>query len=392
MLMKIAIVHSRYSSGAASGENVVVRNHLTSLHNLGHEVELFEYETPSSFNSIIFKLQSAITVSFGISGANPTRRIKQFGPDVIFLHNIFPNISERWLKSIDIPIVRFVHNFRTLCAIGTFYRDNSSCYDCLTISLWSSLKNKCYKNSFFATLPVFFSIVRTKIGNRPLINSPEMTLVLSKKAVTLVESHERGVRNVKVLHNFVDELPPTERLQPELGKRWVIISRLEPEKGIEELLNVLPMNIGLDIIGDGSLLPILKSKYRLSRDIRFLGKLNQSEIFETLSSYTGAFFSSKWLEGAPMTLIEFLRAGIPTISITNNVEIPGLMPELTLTWGEVDLRNKLNSLVSQVQDHTQREILSNQATKAYLHSFNVTAWQTTLMKYLNSLDFNAANT
>jgi len=372
--MKIAIVHSRYSSGVASGENVVVRNHAASLRNLGHEVELFEYATPDSLNSLAFKIRSTITVSLGVGGANPTRRIKEYGPDYIFLHNIFPNISESWMKRIDIPIVRFVHNFRTLCASGTFYRNGSSCYDCLTIGLWSSLKNRCYKSSLLATLPVFFSILRTKIGIRPLINIPDLTLVLSNKAVSLIESHESGVRNIKVLHNFVDELPFVSNYQSKVKNRWVIVSRLEPEKGIEELLGILPVDIRLDLIGDGSLLPILKSKYEASHDIRFLGKLSQSKIFETLSSYTGAFFSSKWLEGAPMTVIEFLRSGVPTISITNNLEIPGLMSDLTLAWGDEGLVDKLNSLVTRIQDENHREFYSNQAKNEYLNSFNSDAW------------------
>ena len=119
--MKIAVVHSFYSSTNPSGENLVVDAQVAALRQAGHDVLLIARHTDEEEHRPTYPLRAALSVATGF-GASPVRALEQFSPDVVNLHNWFPNFGTRWLKSLKFPSVVTLHNFRTLCPIGTLYR------------------------------------------------------------------------------------------------------------------------------------------------------------------------------------------------------------------------------------------------------------------------------
>src|SRR4051812_31099182 len=72
------------------------------------------------------KLGAAFAVASGY-GASPLSALSRFKPDVVHVHNLFPNWAWRWLNEWDGPLVATLHNFRPLCAAGTLFRDDHNC-------------------------------------------------------------------------------------------------------------------------------------------------------------------------------------------------------------------------------------------------------------------------
>jgi hypothetical protein len=85
------MVHSFYSSAQPSGENTVVLNEVDALRRAGHEVALFAAHTDELEGEVFYKLRSGMRVATGY-GRNPLKAINDFSPDVVHVHNLFPNL------------------------------------------------------------------------------------------------------------------------------------------------------------------------------------------------------------------------------------------------------------------------------------------------------------
>src|SRR2546421_567820 len=89
---RIAVVHSFYTSQVPSGENAVVAAQVESLRNNGLDVELFATATDEVAGQRWNPARSAARVATG-HGRSPGRALRDFQPDVVHVHNLFPNWS-----------------------------------------------------------------------------------------------------------------------------------------------------------------------------------------------------------------------------------------------------------------------------------------------------------
>src|SRR5688572_988933 len=127
--MRIALVHSYYSSRVPSGENNVVDAQAQALRSAGHDVVVVAQSTNHRMRRRTYSLEAAVTVATGI-GPSPLRALREFAPDVVHLHNLFPNFGRRWLREYDGPLVATMHNYRPLCPAATLFRDGGVCTEC----------------------------------------------------------------------------------------------------------------------------------------------------------------------------------------------------------------------------------------------------------------------
>ena len=129
--MRILILHSRYRSGPASGENRVVDDEARLLSEAGHQVDVFAPEVgqPSTLQMIKAGL-GAIWSREAV--AEVRRRVERRKPDIVHCHNLFPALSPAVLRATDeVPLLVTLHNYRFLCLPATFLRDGEVCEDCL---------------------------------------------------------------------------------------------------------------------------------------------------------------------------------------------------------------------------------------------------------------------
>lgn len=316
--MRIAVVHSFYSSAQPSGENIVVNEQVAQLEAAGHEVFLISRN--SDVTSIWGKLLQIISASWSAAsgfGPSPAKQLKKFKPQIVHVHNTFPNWGIRWTSKAKVPIVLTLHNFRYVCASGTMLLNGTYCNLCVKKkTAISAVINRCYRNSIFASIPLAVGI--SSGASSILMSNASCVIVLSERAKKLHVQNGIDERKIKVVPNFVQPFSSNltkETITPKAN--WIFIGRLSPEKGLVELLRHWPEDQILDVYGAGELLPQLSKA--MNTNINFKGVKPREYLFDILPSYKGLIFPSLAAEGAiPMTYVEALAAGVPTICLKGN--------------------------------------------------------------------------
>ena len=306
--MRIALVHSFYRGDQPSGENVVVARQAEALSEAGDEVVVISRHTDLERARPAYALRSALTVATGV-GPDPAPELRRFRPDVVHVHNLFPNIGDRWLDTWPTPVVVTLHNYRHLCANAMLYRDGSTCTLCPDGDRWAGVRHSCYKGSRAATIPLAMANYRGPGANR-LLRRADRVIALSRLASRTVTAAGLDQAKVCVLPTGVDSIVSEPPPSPP-SEVWLAAGRLAPEKGFRHLVEQWPRGVRLDIIGDGPDRALLESCGR--DDIAIEGPLARDELLSRLPRYTGLVFSSQWLEGLPLMVLESLAAGLPVI-------------------------------------------------------------------------------
>ncbi|WP_231498787.1 glycosyltransferase, partial [Gordonia alkanivorans] len=113
--MRVTVVHSFYSDAQPSGENTVVQAQVDEL-SKDHTVNLVERRTSELIGSSAYKIRAALYSSGLASNRAVLDEIEATEPDLVHVHNTFPNIGTRWLSSLNIPYVLTAHNYRMMCS------------------------------------------------------------------------------------------------------------------------------------------------------------------------------------------------------------------------------------------------------------------------------------
>lgn len=323
--MRVALLHSFYSSAQSSGENVAVAAQAESLARAGHEVLVLGRRTDDEERLPGYKAKAAWRTLTN-RGPNPAERLAAFAPDVVHVHNTVPNIGTTWVDSWRGPIVHTLHNFRPLCSNGLLFRDGHLCTECPDGRPWAAVEHGCYRDSRLASLPI---AVRNAGGlaDNPLLRRSDALVVLSTFARSTYVRYGVPESRLRQVPNGVSQVH--SRVAPvRSGAGWIAVGRLRAEKGMAELVAAWPRGERLDIAGDGPLRSELERRIgaRESQDIRLLGQLDAVELRRRLPEYRGLVFSSLGPEAAaPLVVIEALEAGIPVAIIDTSPHAPELV-------------------------------------------------------------------
>ena len=97
------------------------------------------------------------------------------------------------------------------------------------------------------------------------------------------------------------------------GAFALFVGRLAEEKGIQTLIAAWRTlrDIPLKVAGDG---PLRQMEW--PSGVTVLGQQSRDEIVRLMQSATVLIFPSVWFEGQPMTLLEALACGLPTVART----------------------------------------------------------------------------
>ncbi|NBM16473.1 glycosyltransferase family 4 protein [Streptomyces sp. GC420] len=348
--LRIAIVHSFYSSATPSGENQAVADQMAALDRAGLKPHLVAAHTDRLSRSPLYPLRAAVTVGSG-RGHSPEADLRRLRPDVVHVHNLFPNFGSAWLSNWDGPIIATVHNYRPLCAAATLYRKGATCTLCPDGDRWAGLRNGCYRQSRTATAPLAWAGRHGAPAN-PLLRRADRIVVLSEASrQTYVRAGIEPGRLVLVPNFTSDAASPkgvgSGRRHDRVDAPWVFAGRLTPEKGLMELLVRWPASERLDVVGDG---PLLEDCRRAApRAVRFLGAVQYSELRERLPSWRGLVFPSRCPEGAPLIYPEALAAGLPVLAFPGSAVADSVREQgtgMVVGWHE-----PLDAALSRAADH-----------------------------------------
>ncbi|MBC5620740.1 MULTISPECIES: glycosyltransferase [Butyricimonas] len=149
----------------------------------------------------------------------------------------------------------------------------------------------------------------------------DVVIAVSKSLANRIDQHFK--KKAVVIHNMVNA-SFFERSQyfPKKGVfSFITVGNLFPIKGHDLLIEAFKKacfddHVELKIIGDGRLrfyLEQLVDKYRLNRQVKFLGKRNKEDIKEFLNS-SNVFVLSSIAENFSVALLEGLASGLPAIA------------------------------------------------------------------------------
>ncbi|WP_127360607.1 glycosyltransferase family 4 protein [Actinacidiphila soli] len=315
--LHVALVHSVYGSESPSGENQAVLDQAQALRCAGHLVSTVAAHTDELQTTTLYKLRAGLTVATGL-GRTPLAQLARLCPDVVHVHNLFPNFGRSWVSKWNGAIVATLHNYRPLCAVGTLHRDGALCTRCPDGERWSGLKLGCYRGSRAATLPLSWAN-RRGVSADPLLRRADRVVVLSERSRDLYVRFGLPESRLSLVPNFVslrDPCGPAESAADEPDDtrcRWLFVGRLSEEKGILQLLRNWPAGEPLDVIGSGPLDSACRAV--APRGVRLLGALPHQGLTARMPRYTGLVLPSVCPESAmPLVCQEALAAGLPVLA------------------------------------------------------------------------------
>jgi glycosyltransferase involved in cell wall biosynthesis len=255
------------------------------------------------------------------AGRSPLAAIEAFDPDVVHVHNLFPNIGRRWVRRLERPLVTTLHNYRPLCVNGLLYRDGHVCTLCPDGRRWSGLVYACYRDSRAASLPLTIANLRGPAAD-PLLARADRIVVLSSLAAGIYSKAGIPADRLTVWPNFLrSDLDPGRPGPDREADGFLYVGRLSPEKAIARLVSAWPADEGapvLRIVGEGPDDEAVRAA-AAGRPVEVLGRVTRAEVVALMRRSIGLVFPSAWYEGFPLVYAEAMAAGLPVLAWAPNV-------------------------------------------------------------------------
>ncbi len=310
--MNILIIHNRYQ--IPGGEDEVVRSEKAMLERFGHKAVLYERSNveieQSSFTE---KMRFAVRdVRWSPRSYREIREIiRKENIDLVHAHNTFLVISPSVYQSCrdeNVPVVQTLHNYRFLCPNGLFYRDGHICTDCLKFGRQSAIVNRCWRNSFGASLMIT-KTVDAFYAKGILQDDIQHYIALSDFSRRLFVQNGLPEGKVSVKPNFFN-FDPGSVMEKE--NYALYIGGFFSYKGVETLVSAW-RDVGnectLKMIGDG---PLFSRIQEVKTDnIELLGRRSFEETIQYLRRARFLIVPSECYENFPRVIVEAFACGVP---------------------------------------------------------------------------------
>jgi glycosyltransferase involved in cell wall biosynthesis len=307
--VRILILHSRYLSGAASGENRVVDDEARLLTEGGHQVDVWD---PSPHN--VHGLRLMGTAGRAIWSTDATARvrglIRRSKAEIVHCHNLFPVLSPAVLRAARderAAVVMTLHNYRLLCLPATFIRDGRVCEDCLGRTPWPGVVHACYRDSTLGSAALATSLSL----HNAFHTFDRVTKYLAVSGFVRRKYVEAGWPDdrIEVKSNFAWENP--RRDGP--GRHFLYLGRLSPEKGVATLLAAWKRSSArLLVVGDGPTAQALRGG--APTNVEFRPTVAPAEVPALIREARAVLLPSRWYEAQPRVILEAYAAGVPVVA------------------------------------------------------------------------------
>ena len=221
-----------------------------------------------------------------------------------------------------------------------------------------------FSNTRVVQRTLMLSLIR--LLQRIVIRLSDLVITVNEELAAM--SQQLGAKQVLIVEPYLDLRKFVPAAKPE-GRRFRVmyVGRLEPEKGILDLLaaarSLASENIEFVIAGGGSLAPALNFATRSQADlskVRLLGPVNHDAMPE-LYHQADVVVLPSYTEGAPVAVFEAMASGCPVVA-TRVGNLPTLFRDeveimFVATADPQDLASKLRTLC--VNDNLRKELVRN---------------------------------
>jgi glycosyltransferase involved in cell wall biosynthesis len=310
------MVHNFYRSGTPGGEDVAFAQERDLLQAAGHEVVCY-----TRSNDEMHELNPLDIVRTALDLHRSRRTERELGallrdsrPAVAHFHNTFPLISESGFevcRSLDVPVVQTLHNYRFTCIAATHFRDGAVCEACVPGDARPAVQHRCYRN-LPASVALAWSTVRNHAARRHGARVDRYFALNRFMAGRLCDA---GVPESRIVIKPNFAKPPSIESAGDRGYA-LFAGRLSREKGLGVLLDawreLSPWP--LKIAGDGPLKATLAARIAEENlPIELLGMQSREALWRWLAGANLLIVPSIWFEGMPLVVLEALAMGVPVI-------------------------------------------------------------------------------
>jgi glycosyltransferase involved in cell wall biosynthesis len=240
------------------------------------------------------------------------RLIKEFNPDLVHVHELYPFFSP-WVlvecRRSRIPVIMTCHDFRFTCPIMIHWRKGNICRLCERGNEhWCVFKN-CRSNILESLSYAMRSFIARKL--RLLENNVSRYIAPSqfvKKQMII-----GGVQSEKisVIPNMITI--PDAYDSNHLGSYIAFVGRITPAKGIKSLLeSARTTGIPIHLAGDYSEMADLVKEAPLN--VKFEGHLNRDQLSSFYRNARCLVVPSTSYECSPVVIAEAMSYGLPVIA------------------------------------------------------------------------------
>ena len=343
--MRVLVVHNRARSGAPSGEEVAVATEVDGMRAHGWQVhtlqtssdELVGDETP---------LHARLRASpRGVWNQDAVRRLRtaveQFHPDVVHLHNDFPQLGpavHHALAELGTPHVQSIHNYRFACVNGSLFRDGHECTDCVGRAFAAAgIRHRCGGSTARSVY------VASWIAANHVMRSRADPLLVANSEYVGAQLVRHGVSPDRVTHRYNLAWPGPDVLVPHDERQGVVAAgRLDQIKGLDVLVEAwvaaVPSGHRLTIVGTGPQEAALQRMADGRDDVEILGPVPHHEMLDRFAHARLVVVPSRWPEPFGRIAMEALHHGTPAL-VSDAGGLPEaasrLVPELVVPAGDV---------------------------------------------------------
>lgn len=375
--MRILQVHNKYASGVG-GEDMVVESERKYL--IEHGITVGQYlvsNSEISTNTLGKAIMLGARSIWSFSHYQAIKKcINDFKPDLVHVHNTFAILSPSifWaIKSMHIPCVLTLHNYRLICPTATLFRDGKICEECIGRFPYPAFLHRCRYNDSFLTVAVnaLSQVIHHLISTYK--NKIDAFIVLTPGFANIIQRSGFPKSKINVKPNSISDVFSQFNSHISRENQIVFVGQIVSAKGIEFLLETWTLNkfnhCLLIIIGNGPDKVQLQERFSSRSDIVWLGKLDHNRVLEVISRSRFLVMPSLWNEPFGLSAVEALMLATPVI----------LPDHLALAFfaenaGYVYTRNDKKSL-SRVLDlsirinHNDWKKFSRFARQSYLNFF-----------------------
>jgi glycosyltransferase involved in cell wall biosynthesis len=316
--MVILLVHNYYQR--EGGEDAGVRQERDLLAAGGHRI--LEYSRCSG-EIALNGLSSRVKLGAGALWSKRTYSelrslIARDRPEVAFIHNTVPLISPSAYfacAEAGVPVVQTLHNYRFLCPAGTFLREGKICEECVTSTLFRSVRHSCYQDSASASATLALMLASQRaLGTW----NEKVSCYIARTGFARKKFIEGGLPEERIVVKPCFVHPdPGPRMGS--GDTVLFLGRLSPEKGVRTLIaawELLGGSVPLRIAGDGPLREELEAEVerRGIAGVKVLGRVPGADLLDEMKRARFLVFPSEWYEGLPLTIAEAFACGVPVVA------------------------------------------------------------------------------
>ncbi len=330
--MKILVVNKFYY--LRGGAELVAIGTADLMRKAGHDVRAFSMDYPLNMDApelkytvpeVSFKgtasekMRGAARV-LGLDGLRNSFRkaLDEFRPDVVHFHNIHSYLSPAMVEEAHKSGARVLwtlHDYKLVCPSYLMMQpDGSTCSECLT-SGTAVLRHRCMKNSLPASALAWLEARRW--NKRSMSAAVDAFICPSAFMASKMTEGGFPAEKMYVLSNMLHpekyEILSNAR-QTERKNYYCYVGRLSAEKGLPTLIRAASaLDMELRIAGSGPMEDELRKMAAPHPQIKFLGKLDSSEVVELLRHARFSVLPSECFENNPLGVIESLCTGTPAV-------------------------------------------------------------------------------